>query len=208
LNNIIKIRSSQIKNHWYETYWAFDLHGTIIKPNHKKGDVTVEYYPYALESLKLLSERDHVRLIMSTASYPDEMDGYREQFKKDGIYFNYENENIEINSSHFGYYKDKWYFDILFEDKAGFNSDQWKQIYEFLSNETWRPSIEWKRKDVIVINNIPILIPNNIDFYKDLIIKQHSTKLCIDYMRRDKLVPKHSTDEEIKIAIKKLWKIK
>jgi len=39
------------KRGWNYTYWAFDLHGTIIKPNYEAGNIPTEFYPYAMEVL-------------------------------------------------------------------------------------------------------------------------------------------------------------
>ena len=38
---------------WKKTYWAFDIHGTILKPTFESGAVSKEFYPYAKEALQL-----------------------------------------------------------------------------------------------------------------------------------------------------------
>jgi hypothetical protein len=85
---------------------------------------------------------------MFTSSYPEELKAYKKRFEEENIFFNFVNENPEINEAHFGYYKDKWYFDVLFEDKAGFNPEEWKDIYEFMKNNPWRPKEVWRRTDI------------------------------------------------------------
>ena len=30
---------------WYEIYWAFDIHGTILIPNHERGNMDTKFYP-------------------------------------------------------------------------------------------------------------------------------------------------------------------
>lgn len=117
---------------WYETYWAIDLHGTIIKPTYKGTEM--EYYPMAKETLQLLTKRDDIKLILWTSSFPNEIEEYLEGFKKDNIIFNSINANPGISSKNgnFGYYEDKFYFNILLDDKAGFDPIHgWEMIYHF-----------------------------------------------------------------------------
>lgn len=134
---------------WYETYWAIDVHGTITIPDYRKIVKVAEYYPYAKETLQLMSSRDDMILIMATSSYPEEIEIYNNQFKNDGILFKYINENPEISNERgsFGYYKNKYYFNVLFEDKAGFNPTRdWKFLYQYFSTTQFRPNKEWSMK--------------------------------------------------------------
>lgn len=52
---IQKMFNHSFEKEWYETYWAFDLHGTIIKPTYKGTEVI--YYPYAKETLQVIRKR-------------------------------------------------------------------------------------------------------------------------------------------------------
>lgn len=134
---------------WYETYWAIDVHGTITIPDYRKVIKSVEYYPYAKETLQLMSSREDMILIMTTSSYPDEIEVYNEQFKKDGILFKYINENPDISSDSgsFGYYINKYYFNVLIDDKAGFNpSRDWQFLYNYFSTTKFRPNKDWNMK--------------------------------------------------------------
>lgn len=134
---------------WFETYWAIDVHGTFSVPDYRKSVKEIEYYPYAKETLQLMSQRRDIILIMSTSSYPEEIEIYMEQLKKDGIVFNYENENPEISSDKgsFGYYKKKYYFNVFFEDKSGFNPERdWKFLYEYFSTTKYVPDDTWDMK--------------------------------------------------------------
>ncbi len=203
IENLPKIRD---KYNWYETYWAFDLHGTVIKPNYKKGDSRIEFYPYAKESLQFLSNRDDVRLIMSTSSYPEELKIYRKVFAENNIVFGYENENLEINEKHFGYYNDKWYFNILFEDKAGFDPEEmWEGVYNTVLKFP-EANIEFKRKDIILVDNIPIILKDssNIEELIKFIGISESHPNYYEMFKFFKIIPSHLTDEQIKNIIKKL----
>ena len=123
------------KSGYYETYWAIDIHGTISKPDYRRDKKVINYYPYAKETLQLLSKRDDIILILYTSSYPEEIKIYQKTFIKDDIKFKYVNENPEISEEKgsFGYYDDKFYFNVLIDDKAGFDPKDWKQIYKYFS---------------------------------------------------------------------------
>lgn len=135
----------QMKNHWYETYWIVDMHGVITRPNHKVRLPKIDFYPFALRALSILSDREDIRLILYTSSYPDQRQNYIDQLAELGIEFDYINENPEIRSyEDFGYYEEKPYFDVYLDDKAGFDpEDEWVEIYEFLKENPAPPS-KWK----------------------------------------------------------------
>ena len=127
------------KKGWDKTYWVFDIHGVISKPDYRRDRKKIDYYKYAKETLQLISEKHKdIVLIIFSSSYPKEMEIYMNTFKEDKINFKYVNENPEIDSSKgdFGYYKEKFYFNVLFEDKAGFDpKTDWEYIYNYLKNE-------------------------------------------------------------------------
>lgn len=137
------------KKEWFETYHAIDIHGTVSKPDYRKDSKKIIYYPFAKKTLQLMSEREDIKLIMFTSSYPDEIEKYNKFFKNDNINFNYINENpeISIDNGAFGYYEDKFYFNLLLEDKAGFdpNSD-WELLYNYFKSTEYRPNKKWTTK--------------------------------------------------------------
>ena len=137
------------KKEWFETYWAIDVHGTISKPDYRKEQVEVSYYPYAKEALQLMSKRKDIKLIMYTSSYPNEIDVYQEQFLADNISFDFVNENPDVSESKgsFGYYYDKPYFNVLLEDKAGFRPEVvWEYLYNYFKTTEYRPDEKWSMK--------------------------------------------------------------
>ena len=121
---------------WDKTYWAFDIHGTIMKPNYKTNEITREFYPFAKEAMQLISKRKDIVRILYTCSYPDEIAQYLEYFKAHDIHFDYINKNPEISDGAYGHYVHKFYFNVLMEDKAGFDPlVDWKLIYELFLEE-------------------------------------------------------------------------
>jgi len=144
---IAKMFDHAYKKQWYETYWFFDLHGVISKPDYRKQIKEIIYYPYAKETLQFISKnRKDIIMILFTSSYPEEIKAYMEILENDDIYFKYVNENPEITDTKgsFGYYYTKPYYNVLFEDKAGFDPEtDWKPIYEYFINSTYRPDPNW-----------------------------------------------------------------
>lgn len=118
---------------WTKTYWAFDIHGTILKPNHRRDVISTEFYPLAKEVMQELSKRTDIIRILYTCSYPHEIEQYIELFRANGIHFHYVNTNPEVADGGYGYYHDKFYFNVLFEDKAGFSGeDDWILVKKVL----------------------------------------------------------------------------
>lgn len=117
---------------WDKIYIGVDLHGVVIEPDYDyNSGANVKYYDRAVEVLKLLSNRDDITLIMYTCSHPEEITRYNESFKAKGIQFDYVNENPEVENTRYGNYRDKPYFDILFEDKAGFVPSDWHLLESY-----------------------------------------------------------------------------
>lgn len=120
---------------WKKTYWAFDIHGTILKSNFRRDVISTEFYPGAIEVLQLLGKRKDIVKILYTCSYPDEIKQYLELFKKHGIYFDHINQNPEVADGGYGYYQNKFYINVLLDDKAGFDGEtDWTAIKELLQS--------------------------------------------------------------------------
>lgn len=123
------------KRGWDKTYWFFDLHATVLKPNYSYGNTPKEFYPYAKETLQLLSKMDDICMIIFTCSHPHEIEEYIKLFKENDIKFSYVNENPEVKTDLEGYgcYDKKPYMNVLFEDKAGFDAEtEWKEVYDYM----------------------------------------------------------------------------
>ena len=128
-------RHAHQKN-WPKTYWAFDIHGTILKPNYTRDEISREFYPNAKEVMQHLSKRDDIVRILYTCSYPIEIEQYIAYFKEHDIHFDYINQNPDVTDGGYGYYKDKFYFNVLMDDKAGFDGEgDWKLILDLLQRE-------------------------------------------------------------------------
>lgn len=114
----------------YDTlYIMVDIHNTILKPSFDKKE-TFEYFPYAKETLQMLSAMEDVKLIMWTSSYEDKIVMYLDHFKENGIFFDYVNENPEYENLSFACFDTKFYYDIGIDDKFGFDANiDWEILY-------------------------------------------------------------------------------
>ena len=121
---------------WEKTYWAFDIHETMLKPNWIARNIPTEFYPDAKEALRLLSDREDIVMFLYTCSHPHDTDEYIRLFEDNDIYFNYVNENPEVVNSDLGYYDKKPYFNVLLDDKAGFDPYvEWPAILKWIKED-------------------------------------------------------------------------
>jgi len=144
INAIDKSYTKAKEKKWPYTYWFFDIHETIIIPNYEAGNIPTEFYPDAKEVLQMISKRTDIKLQLYTCSWPNEVDQYDEYFRENNIVFDFiDCKNPEVQNEKLGYYDNKPYFNVLFEDKAGFDPSYWKYIKEYLEEHP-DPNIEEK----------------------------------------------------------------
>lgn len=114
---------------WEKMFVAVDIHDTAVVSNYSGNRIPTMFYPNAKEVLQYLSERPDITLIMFTSSHPHEMQKYKVFFEENGIYFKFINENPDCPSTGYGCYDKKFYFNVLIEDKAGFDADvEWEEV--------------------------------------------------------------------------------
>ena len=122
---------------WDKTFWAFDIHDTILKPNWSTEEIPTEFYPLAKEALQLITNRKDIVCMLFTCSHPHELNKYLAFFQSHSIHFDYVNENPEVSSKKYGFYERKPYFNVLFEDKAGFDPyEDWPEVLDLLKHST------------------------------------------------------------------------
>lgn len=131
---IHKMFINSFNKEWYETYWCIDLHGTLIQSDYKK-EKFIKYYDYAKEAMQLISKRNDIITILWSSTSDDDINFYNTQFKIDNIKFDKINNNDSISSKNgnFGHYDKKFYFNIILDDKAGFDPEtEWEAIYNLM----------------------------------------------------------------------------
>lgn len=138
--NIIKSFDNAFKRahekNWDCIYLLVDIHGTVFKPSYLKEE-KFEFYPYAKEVLIRFSKTPGIKLILWTSSTKEYIDKYLDVFEKNGIHFDYVNENPEIIRQETDPISldlsEKFYFNIGFDDKFGFDPEiDWEDIFDYL----------------------------------------------------------------------------
>lgn len=115
---------------WDKIYVVVDIHDTILQACYEKEE-TYMYLPYAKSALQLLSSRDDICLILWSGCYPERLAVYCGQFARDGIHFDYVNENPEVGNSAFQDFSRKLYFNVGIDDNFGFNPEtDWLEVIE------------------------------------------------------------------------------
>jgi hypothetical protein len=137
MKKIIKSTFEKMKSRkWNKIYFAIDVHDTIL-PSNYDNKIIENFYPFAKQTLQYLSKRDDCVLIMYSSMHSEGICKHLQFFKEHEIYFYYVNQNPEIKNTEYANFNNKFYFNILIDDKAGFEAEwQWKEIYsEMLQHE-------------------------------------------------------------------------
>lgn len=123
------------KRNWEKIFILVDLHATVIHPNWSNTELPEETYPNAVEVLSILTQDPEVCLILWTSSWERDYIQYRKMLESLGVVFDYVNENPEVLSKVDGYgcYDKKPYFNVIFDDKAGFEPQDWNDLRTFFS---------------------------------------------------------------------------
>ncbi len=116
------------ERNWDTMYWMIDLHDTVF-PGKYASDQAYEIYPYCIEVLQWLSKREDMKIIIWTSSFAKDVERVTQWFKKLDIIFDYYNENPECGNTDYATFETKPYFNILLDDKAGFEGEtDWMKI--------------------------------------------------------------------------------
>jgi len=117
---------------WDKIYVIVDIHDTILHACYENEE-TFDYLPNAKEALQKLSQREDICLILWTSCHKQQIENYMTNFANDGIFFNYANENPEVEDTSISNFSDKLYFNVGIDDKFGFDGDSdWINVIEAL----------------------------------------------------------------------------
>lgn len=122
-----------------QLFWVIDLHDTIIKATYDKSGI-MDFFPNSINVLRQLSTREDMVLILWSSTHSGDLEHYLYNMRKLKIEFNCVNSNDYISSDNLRDVTKKLYFDILLDDKAGFNPKKdWYVIEETLIKlDLWR----------------------------------------------------------------------
>jgi hypothetical protein len=138
--NIEQTFKQKSERGWSTLYAVVDLHSTLILPSHDR----VEFYPDAVEVIKWWNRRDDFKVILWTSSFQGEIDFVLAKARDIGIRLDYVNENPLEANNHRANFEKKFYFNILFEDKAGFDARcDWTLAAKAFEDVTGEKILEW-----------------------------------------------------------------
>ena len=108
---------------------AVDLHDTVIKGTYTRYNDDRKIYPGCVEFFQWAKKRKDVVLILWTSSHRDSVDDILKWLNLHGISFDYINENPEVPSDNLCDFSGKFYFNVLLDDKGGFEGEtDWNLI--------------------------------------------------------------------------------
>jgi hypothetical protein len=127
---------------WKHIAVAVDLHGTVFRPTYS-DELAIEYYDKAQGCLKLMSEEYEgitPLMYMYTCTPYDVQHRYMNFFRRSQYITMYTKDVVQavmkIENNSFQNFEDKPYFNVLLEDKAGFNPDRdWDIIHDYFKNK-------------------------------------------------------------------------
>lgn len=126
---------------WNTIYWSIDLHDTVITGEYNKFNHGSTLLPGAKKVLDYLHTHRRIdvngeftriyKTILWTSSY---IEAATDAVKLFDLKFDYFNENPECLSGDLCDFSGKFYFNVLIDDKSGFDGKvDWEEIYQSLS---------------------------------------------------------------------------
>lgn len=119
---------------WDKIYWAIDIHETILKPSYDENSIG-GFYPDAIYALKDICMYPESVIILWSSMTKESLEEHRDLiFDKVGGWPKvYLNENPEVGETRYANFDQKMYFNLLLDDKAGFNAESdWYWVREGL----------------------------------------------------------------------------
>jgi hypothetical protein len=121
-----------IERNWDTVYWAVDLHGVCMKSNYETGKHEF-IHQKAIDTLKLISSRPESKIILWSSVHESEKMPIMNLFAEHGIKVFGFNHNSREADTETGSFKEKFYFSVLLDDKAGFDPYcDWVNVYNFM----------------------------------------------------------------------------
>jgi hypothetical protein len=131
MKSIIKAFTDREARGWTKLYFAIDLHDTIIEGKYNLHNDGAQFFPNAVKVLRNLSARADVYLILWTSSHRGAVNEQIVRMEKEDIIFDAINENPDQQNTELCDFSQKFYFNVLLDDKAGFDGNtDWFEIEE------------------------------------------------------------------------------
>jgi len=131
INAIEKAYNTARKKNWDRIYWAIDLHDTCLRSTYGKGNYAW-LGQHVINALREIAARPETVIILWSSVHADEEQDIVDFFAKEGIKVSYFNHNPEVANTASGNFDTKFYFNILVDDKAGFDYiEDWRIIEDY-----------------------------------------------------------------------------
>lgn len=126
---------------WNRIYIALDIHGTVANPDYT--DVSTKLYNNAVEPLQVISNLPEVSIILFSCCYPTDYAKYYSLFEKHNILIQDFNKNTEVHNTETGCFDNKFYFNLMIDDKAGFEPWMWPSVRDaFVNAREFNPRVQ------------------------------------------------------------------
>lgn len=120
------------EKNWEKIYVAVDIHDTILRACYDDEE-TYDYFPLAKDALQAMSVRKDICLILWSSCHREKLAEYAQHFLDDGIWFDYINENPEVDNTRLQNFDEKLYMNVGLDDKFGFEPEtDWEAICQIL----------------------------------------------------------------------------
>jgi hypothetical protein len=133
IHNAIKKAYEQFESRsWDKIYIALDIHGTVADADYTNNSECL--YESCIQPLQAISKLPEVCVILFSCCHPESYESYFELFNHHGIDVRYFNDNPEVENTKTGCFDRKFYYNIIFEDKAGFEPWMWPSVRDAFLN--------------------------------------------------------------------------
>lgn len=132
--NLDKALKKKKDRNWPKMYWAIDIHGTLFRSTYSAKKSFQFYNGWEKKFLQWLSNREDCVIIIYTSSHKKDIEEYIFFLRENNIWPTYINSNNDCPSTELADFSKKFYFDVLIDDKAGFQPyKDWKVLYNKIS---------------------------------------------------------------------------
>lgn len=138
--NIERTFTEKAKRRWQKIFIAVDVHDVILEGKYNLNNDGAGYMPNAIRVLQQWSKREDVSLILFTSGHIGPTSKILDQLETRGVNFKHVNNNPECPNDALCDFSKKFYFNILLEDKAGFEG----QTDWFLIEKELKRIGQWK----------------------------------------------------------------
>lgn len=133
------------KQHWWKLYIAIDIHGVMFESTSVVERQRI-FLPGALETLRYLSSRRDIEMFLFSCSHSKELWEVKDFLAKNNVNVAPMPDYTEISSMGRGNYLLKPYYNLLLDDKGGFEANEWLAVLaEFKKYPLLPTELEAKR---------------------------------------------------------------